>query len=41
MFLSQNNNNKESERKLLEVIDIFVAETVVMVSLVHTYPQTH
>lgn len=40
MFLSQK-NHKEDKGKLLELIDVFVALIVVMISQVCTYFQTH
>lgn len=43
MFLSQNNdsNNKDLVRNLLEVMDMFMSQTVVMVSEMRTCHQTH
>ena len=36
-----NNNNNNEQEKNLEVISVFIALMVVMVSWVYTYPQTH
>ena len=37
----KNNQNRGSGRKLLEVVGVFMAVIVVMVSWMHTYLQTH
>lgn len=42
MFLSHNNNNnKEDGQKYLEMMDMFMAYTVVMVAQMYAYLQTH
>lgn len=40
-ILITNNNNKESSGELLDVVDMFMVEIVVMILRVYTYLQIH
>lgn len=41
LITTQNNNKQRGKEKLLEGIDTFMTQIMVMVSWVYAYPQTH